>query len=171
MLGEFFRGNVTGGVVLGEFFRANRCCARPCRRCGALQAGDDGGFALHEAFSRRVAGVSNPRVVQFPPIGDGEAASRGGVAAKVQTHWAKIAENGLFWLNGSALWRIRRLSWCVVRARTRYVAREPAIWSVGGAAQARISGFTCGLEGPRARGCWEHRLLRVPAEERGAACE
>ena len=28
-----------------------------------------GGFALHEAFLRRVAGVSDPRVVQFPPIG------------------------------------------------------------------------------------------------------
>ena len=33
------------------------------------------GFALHEAFLRRVAGVSDPRVVQFPPIGDGEAAT------------------------------------------------------------------------------------------------
>ena len=33
-----------------------------------------GGFALHEAFWRRVAGVSDPRVVQFPPIGGGEAA-------------------------------------------------------------------------------------------------
>ena len=26
-----------------------------------------GGFALHEAFQRRVAGVSNLHVVQFPP--------------------------------------------------------------------------------------------------------
>ena len=27
VLGEFFRGRVAGGVVLGEFFRANRPCA------------------------------------------------------------------------------------------------------------------------------------------------
>ena len=26
-----------------------------------------GGFALHEAVRRRVAGVSDPHVVQFPP--------------------------------------------------------------------------------------------------------
>ena len=38
LLGEYFRGNAGGGAVLGEFFRANRCCARSCRRCGALQA-------------------------------------------------------------------------------------------------------------------------------------
>jgi len=31
-----------------------------------------GGFALHEAFWRRVAGVSDPRVVQFPLLGGGE---------------------------------------------------------------------------------------------------
>ena len=29
--------------------------------------GNGGGFALHEAFSGRVVGVSDPRVVQFPP--------------------------------------------------------------------------------------------------------
>ena len=33
---------------------------------GVLRAGD-GGFALHEALLRRVAGVSHPLVVQFPP--------------------------------------------------------------------------------------------------------
>ena len=32
---------------------------------GALQAGCGGGFALHEALLRRVAGVSEPHVVQF----------------------------------------------------------------------------------------------------------
>ena len=82
---------------------------------GALQVGGGGGFALHEAFSRRVAGVSNPRVVQFPPIGDGEAAVCGGVAAKVQPHWVKNGEKVLFLLNGSAFWRIRCLSWRVGR--------------------------------------------------------
>ena len=48
---------------------------RAFRALGVLHAGGDGGFALHEAFLRRVAGVSDPRVVQFPPIGDGEAAT------------------------------------------------------------------------------------------------
>ena len=50
-------------------------CGRALRAPGVLHAGGDGGFALHEAFLRRVAGVSDPRVVQFPPIGDGEAAT------------------------------------------------------------------------------------------------
>ena len=62
-----------------------------------------------------------------PPIGGGGAVPRGGVAAKVQTHWTKVAENGLFWLNGTALWRICCLSWCVVRTRTRYCEPKPAI--------------------------------------------
>ena len=34
---------------------------------GTLCAGGGGGFALHEAFRGRVVGVSDPRVVQFPP--------------------------------------------------------------------------------------------------------
>ena len=38
----------------------------------------------------------------------------------------------------------------LLRVLTRYVARKPAMWSVGGAAQARISGLTCALAGPRA---------------------
>ena len=38
----------------------------------------------------------------------------------------------------------------LLRAVTRSVARKPDMWSVGGTAQARISGSTCGLEGPRA---------------------
>ena len=28
LLGEFFRGNAGGGAVLGELFRANRCCGQ-----------------------------------------------------------------------------------------------------------------------------------------------
>ena len=40
-----------------------------CGRCSGLQVVGRGGFALHEARWRRVAGVSEPLVVQFPPIG------------------------------------------------------------------------------------------------------
>ncbi len=39
----------------------------------ALHVGNAGGFALHEALWLRVIGVSDPRVVQIPPIGCGEA--------------------------------------------------------------------------------------------------
>ena len=66
-LGEFFRGRVGGGAVLGEFCRTNRYCARSCRQ-RALPACNGGGFALHEAVAQRVASVSDPHVVQFPPL-------------------------------------------------------------------------------------------------------
>ena len=58
LLGEVFRGNAGGGAALGEFLRANRCCARSCRRCGVLQAGCGGGFAALEAGWWRISGVS-----------------------------------------------------------------------------------------------------------------
>ena len=73
--GEFY---TESGAALGSCcraFAAHGHCGRVLRAPGVLHAGGDGGFALHEAFLRRVAGVSNPRVVQFPPIGDGEAAT------------------------------------------------------------------------------------------------
>ena len=108
--------------------------ALTCRAAGCAcgfsvppHAGGDGGFAPCEAFLPRVADVSEAWMAYFPPIGGGEVAVRGGVAAKVQTHWAKNAENRLFWLNGSALWRICCLSWCVVRTRTRYCEPKPAM--------------------------------------------
>ena len=65
--GEFFRGRAGGGAVLGEFCRTNRYCARSCRQ-RALPACNGGGFALHEAVAQRVASVSDPHVVQFPPL-------------------------------------------------------------------------------------------------------
>ena len=82
VLGEFFRENTAGGVALGELFRGlvgERVCranlvahtgtvARYHRGCGALHAGNGGGFALHEALWPRVARVSEPHVVQFPRV-------------------------------------------------------------------------------------------------------
>ena len=67
LLGELFRGRAGGGAVLGEFCRTNRYCARSCRQ-RALPACNGGGFALHEAVAQRVASVSDPHVVQFPPL-------------------------------------------------------------------------------------------------------
>ena len=104
-----------------------------CGRCSGLQLVGRGGFALHEACWRRVAGVSEPLVVQFPPIGGQDRSDRpkrrscsaipplGGVGAsawsvvvaKVQTHWVKGTQKRRFWLNGSALWWIHRLAWLV----------------------------------------------------------
>ena len=72
--------------------------------------GGDGGFARHEAFLRRVAGVSDPHVVQFPQSGGGEVGTRGGAALKVRTVSEKSAEYGLLWATWSALWAHRGLS-------------------------------------------------------------
>ena len=40
------------------------------------------GFALHEALWRLVVGVSDPHVVQFPPLGGGEAVVAGLVVSR-----------------------------------------------------------------------------------------
>ena len=108
-------------------------CGRALRAPGVLHAGGDGGFALHEAFLRRVAGVSDPRVVQFPPIGDGAAAVRGGVAPKSQTTSVKDVENGVLWARWSTFWAHQCLAVVrcshvdpLLRVVIRSIAREPA---------------------------------------------
>ena len=112
LAGRVFRGRAAGGAVQGEYFRADWRCAQVLLATRCTSGGCGGGFAPCEALCRRVAGVSEPWMASFPPVGGGATATSGGVAAKVQTHWTKVAENGLFWLNGSALWRICCLSWC-----------------------------------------------------------
>ena len=83
-----------------EVFRANLPCAG--LGCSAArEAGCGGGFALHEAFQGCVGGVSEPHVVQFPPLGGGEAATHSGVVPKVQTTSAKNVENGVSWARWS----------------------------------------------------------------------
>ena len=120
MPGELFRGNATGGAVLGELFRANRPCTGLGGDAAHFRLVAMGGFALHEALLRRVAGVSDPRVVQFPPTGDGEAAVCSAGAPKSQTTSVKNTENGLLVAKWSAFWWIRCLSWCIGRTQTRY---------------------------------------------------
>ena len=98
-----------------------RQCGRPGwrRRCegwlgqGRIDAG------CKKAGPRRVPPLMTP----FPPLGGAEIAVRGGVAAKLQTHWVKTAKNRPFWRNGSALWRI----WI---NRGVLFAREPAVASL-----------------------------------------
>ena len=81
VLGEFCTGSRAARLVLGEFctgsgpplgpvaglFPLMGTGAGPSGPAGALHDGGGGGFALHEALCRCVAGVSHPLVVQFPP--------------------------------------------------------------------------------------------------------
>ena len=91
--------------------------------------------------------MSDPRVVQFPPTGGGADAVCGGGAPKPQTTSVKNTENGLLVAKWSAFWAHQCLAVVrcshvnpLLRVSTRDTARKPAMWSVGGAAQARISG-------------------------------
>ena len=79
--GEFCTGSGAARLVLGEFCFVvapsvyavagfpppTGAPSWPSRPCSALDTGSGGGFALHEALNRCVAGVSHPLVVQFPP--------------------------------------------------------------------------------------------------------
>ena len=81
VLGEFCTAHAVGRGVLGEFCTGSGPPLGPVAglsRSWALGRGlpdpqvrsttvAGGGFALHEALLRRVAGVSHPLVVQFPP--------------------------------------------------------------------------------------------------------
>ena len=95
------------------------CVGRVLSRQSALRPGLVGDVA-HEAGCRwGFCSIRNwlpacrrrvtPLMMPFPPFGGGEAATLGGVLAKLQTHWVKTAKNRWFWLNESALWRNRRL--------------------------------------------------------------
>ena len=83
------RGENAGflGVVGVQWCRRFHCAPRRHPPgIGDVMARDTvGAFALHEALWRRIVGVSEPHVVQFPPFGGGEIGIRGGVAPKVQT--------------------------------------------------------------------------------------
>ena len=69
-------------------------------------------------------------------FGGSEVEVRGSVAPKAQTTSAKNADNGELRLGG--LHRGHNGAWPRVE-----LAREPAMWSVGGAAQAHNSVPTC----------------------------
>ena len=83
LLGEFFRGDVAGGAVLGELLRANWPCVGLGCDAVHFRVAVVGGFAPCEALWRRVAGVSEAWMASFLPIGGGEATSRGGVDASI----------------------------------------------------------------------------------------
>ena len=66
LAGRVFSRNCRCGGRAGRVFRANRHCSRSCRRRAPSVPVVVGGFARYEAVVQRVAGVSDPRVVQFP---------------------------------------------------------------------------------------------------------
>ena len=99
VLGEFCTAHAVRGGVLGEFctgsgpplgpvaglFPLMGTGAGPSGPAGALHDGGGGGFALHEALNRCVAGVSHPLVVQFPPsrgLPDGRSTQNADYLAK-----------------------------------------------------------------------------------------
>ena len=75
LLGECFHGNAGGGAVLGEYFRANRCCAQVLDAARRISGWLWWGFCSIRswlaAYLRRVAAL----MMQFPPFGGGGAAS------------------------------------------------------------------------------------------------
>ena len=75
----------------GEFFRAKR----PCAGLGgdAAHLGLAAMGVLH--YTKPSCGVSDPRVVQFPPTGGGADAVCSAGAPKPQTTSAKNVKNGL----------------------------------------------------------------------------
>ena len=68
VLGEIFRGKAAGGPCWANFVAPTGTVPECRRRSGSLHVGSGGAFSLHEAFWWRVAGVLDPRVVQFPPL-------------------------------------------------------------------------------------------------------
>ena len=166
--GRVFSRVSGGGVVPGEFCRTYRHavsfsgtfgalvtgCARSYPLRNGLQAGVGGGFALHEALWLRVAGVSEPHVVQVPRLVsecegyDDQSADRRG-----EKRGRRAASGEVVCVLGAPASVVACCSHVnpLLRAVTRYVARKPAILSVGGAAQVRISGPTCALVGECAR--------------------
>ena len=75
--------------MLGEYYRETRRCAQVLSAARRTRLAAVGGFALHEAFRGCATGVSEPHVVQFPPIGRSEAATHSGVVPTVQTASSK----------------------------------------------------------------------------------
>ena len=73
-----------------------------------------GDFALHEAVRGRVIGVSDPHVVQFPPINRVQAMTHVGLVPKTQTTSLNSAGNTRILAKWSALWAQRHQAWHVV---------------------------------------------------------
>ena len=95
-------------------------------------------------------------LVQFPPFGCCEVEVQGGVRAQSADHLCeKRRQRGVV---GEVVCDVgttvpglvgRSHANPLLRALTGYIARQPAIPCLGGAAHAHISGLTCALADPR----------------------
>lgn len=63
---SFFTELLLDGPYWARFFAPTGTAPRSWRRRGALHVGTGGGLPPREAVMHRIAGVSDPRVVQFP---------------------------------------------------------------------------------------------------------
>ena len=70
---SFFAETPLEGQCRANFFARPDPAPRSCCRRGDIHVGDCGGFAALGTGCRHVTGVSDPHVVQFPPIGHGES--------------------------------------------------------------------------------------------------
>lgn len=125
------------------FVWGGRCGVRVSRRARELRSMSRHwwGFALHEALWPRVVGVSDPHVVQFPPIAGAEAAFGGDVVPKLQTTSVENAGNGPLWgevdcVLGKTVSVMARagglaLRWVNARMRGPRAGREPACVECG----------------------------------------
>ena len=129
-------GSPPAGAVARPVSRSAPVLSDPPPLAPGCLSGRRWGFctirSILPACRRRVA----PLLVQFPPFADGDVAVRDGEAPASQTASAKNADNGELRLGG--LHRGHNGAWPRVE-----LAREPAMWSVGGAAQAHNSVPTC----------------------------
>ena len=111
--------------------------------CGTLlndRAAAVGGFALHEAFWRRVAGVSDPRVVQFPRLV--AVGSRRGVSeSRVSRNFARNSLDGVPSFEGRSLGLQRFLA---SLKNDRWKLRAKFVWRSVFVARVELSdGHSC----------------------------
>ena len=145
MPGEFCRTYRHAVSFSGTFGALVTGCARSYPLRNGLQAGVGGGFALHEALWLRVAGVSEPHVVQFPRLVAVRPRLTAVSCPKCRPPRQKPAKTGCRGRGGlrfghqcvsrGVLFAREPLNMRVsplFRASTRYVTRQPAIWSEGG---------------------------------------
>ena len=89
--------------------------AWPSGSSGARNTSDGGGFALHEACWRRVVGVSDAHVVQFPPFGG--VASHGYRVWALSTGRPGVSETVIVFAGEQWCWWFQRRRVVAPRAR------------------------------------------------------
>ena len=107
---SFFAEVPVEGLCWASFFALIGPAPRSCRRRGARGRQWWGFCSIRSwlaVYLRRVAAL----MMQFPPFGDGEPPTYGGMVPTVQTTSVKNAENRALWMRWSAFWAQRCQSW------------------------------------------------------------